>query len=75
MGKEGIFLVILGLSWWVSMANTKPEVRKVSTAIDDIAWVMERMIGTDSEESQGATKRSRVTSSVTAEDPKPKRAR
>lgn len=83
-GASGMFLVVMGLSWWYSavlQSGQKDALPEVLLAIDDVLWVL-KQIGTESDSTRDAVlsapKRSRGGASKptsTASKPPSKRRR
>ena len=43
-GKDGIYLTIMGLSWWASVIWTSNEVAFFEKAVIDLRWVVRELI-------------------------------
>jgi hypothetical protein len=41
-GTAGIYVAVMGLSWWVKGQRNKPD-PKTWAAVDDLSWVVEQM--------------------------------
>ena len=41
-GTAGIYVVIIGLSWWIKAQRNKPDTNAWA-AVDDLSWVIQQM--------------------------------
>jgi hypothetical protein len=44
-GTAGIYIVMMGLSWWVKAQRNKPD-PNAWAAVDDLSWVVQQMSNT-----------------------------
>jgi len=42
-GKDGLFLVVMSLAWWIHAQHSVPS-SKLSDAITDVSWVLDHLI-------------------------------
>ena len=71
-GKDGMFLVVVSLAWWVC-AQDSPEKSKLDEAIEDVTWVLDCLItrlsadatASDPPVTPSSTQRRRCTSQTT----------
>ena len=42
-GKNGIFLFVMAMSWWINNANISDPSSNLSSAIADLKWVLEQL--------------------------------
>jgi hypothetical protein len=44
-GMAGIYIVVMGLSWWIKAQQNKPD-PNAWAAVDDLSWVVQQMSNT-----------------------------
>lgn len=42
-GENGVFLIILALSWWYKAAKSPKEKKECRSAVDDATWVLQKI--------------------------------
>ena len=42
-GKDGLFLVVLSLGWWIDVRDPSKE-SKVDNAVEDVTWVIDNLV-------------------------------
>ena len=43
-GKDGLFVIVVSLAWWVHAQGSVADDSKVDNAISDVSWVMRHLI-------------------------------
>lgn len=76
-GKDGIFVVVMTLSWWIHKKKDKGS--KLTEAMTDVSWVLSQLVSTLStktpEPHPSTPSRGRCLSPANVEPPPKKRAR
>ena len=42
-----MFIVVLTLAWWIAKLDGKVDNKDLALAIDEVAWVLDQMMGAD----------------------------
>ena len=55
-GPHGLFAIVISASWWAGSMSSDPLCAAFSAAIEDLHWVMERLINVNSESQRTTSK-------------------
>ena len=70
-GSNGLVLVVMALSWWVVTENETEPSMGLLTTIDDVQWVLARIVKANAGPNSDATSISKQSRESGSEEPDP----